>query len=259
MQTTVANKTVRQILRLTVWVGSIVLMSACASTPKSESDRTNDPYETVNRKIYDFNDAVDDYVAKPVADGYQWLMPEWAQTGIANFYRNLDNINVVFNDLLQAKFAQAGRDTGRFLLNTTVGMAGFLDAAKDADLFQNEEDFEQTLAVWGVPEGPYLVLPFLGPITGRGIPGGVFDTAANPLTYVGQPVLSNFIGGPIQGLSLINKRANAEGAIKFIDEAALDPYVFTRESFLQWRHSLASDGQVDGTGDFIDLEDIPEQ
>jgi phospholipid-binding lipoprotein MlaA len=218
-----------------------------------------DPYENINRKIYAFNDMVDDYVAKPISDTYKYITPEFVRTGISNFFSNLDTINVIFNDLLQAKFRQSERDARRFLMNTTLGLAGFLDVASTVGLDEHEEDFEQTLAVWGMPQGPYLVIPFLGPLTGRGIPGAIFDTAANPITYVGAPLLSNYIGAPIQGLSLINRRANAEGSLKFIDEAALDPYVFTRESFLQWRDYLANDGQTQFEPDFFDIENQNEE
>jgi phospholipid-binding lipoprotein MlaA len=150
---------------------------------------------------------------------------------------------VVINDVLQAKFAQSAHDTGRFALNTTLGLGGFVDVAKSVGLEQNDEDFEQTLAVWGVPQGSYLVIPFLGPSTFRGIPGAAFDTAANPTSYVGWPV---------QLIYMLNSRANAEGALKFIDEAALDPYVFTRESFLQWRNNLATDGKSESS---LELDD----
>ncbi|MEQ1530712.1 MAG: VacJ family lipoprotein [Methylococcales bacterium] len=237
----------------------IVGLSGCAtySAPGGHQTTINnvDPFEHANRKIYVFNDAVDDYVAKPISDTYKVATPQFAQTGIANFFNNLQNINVVINDFLQAKFVQGAQDTQRLLMNTTLGLAGFIDVARSVGLDQNEEDFEQTLAVWGVPQGDYLVLPFLGPITFRGIPGAVFDTLASPITYVGAPLLSNFIGTPIQALSLINKRANAEGALKFIDEAALDPYVFTRASFLQWRTHLANDGKTEADTDLFDIEE----
>ncbi|MGZ8194525.1 MAG: MlaA family lipoprotein [Methylosarcina sp.] len=205
-----------------------------------------DPYENINRKIFYFNDKVDNYVAEPISDAYKWVTPQFVQTGIFNFFNNLKNINIVLNDMLQAKFSQSAQDSGRFLMNTTVGLGGLFDVAKHVGWEQNEEDFEQTLAVWGVPQGSYLVLPFLGPTTARGIPGSVFDTAANPATYVGLPV---------QLVSMLNSRASAEGALKFIDEAALDPYVFTRESFLQWRNSLASDGNSEATSDLSEFED----
>lgn len=230
-------------------IGAAVTLSGCASTGGVEQQveaNPVDPYEGFNRKMYVFNDTVDDYVAKPISDAYKFITPQFVQTGVFNFFNNLKNINIVLNDVLQAKFQQSAHDTGRFAINTTVGLAGLFDVAKQFGLEQNEEDFEQTLAVWGVPQGSYLVLPFLGPTTARGIPGSIFDTAANPVTYV---------GAPVQLVSMLNSRANAEGALKFIDEAALDPYVFTRESFLQWRNSLAADGKVEPSDDLLDFEE----
>lgn len=232
-----------------VLIGAVITLSGCASTGGVEQQvevNSVDPYEGFNRKMYAFNDVVDGYIAKPMADAYKFITPQFVQTGVFNFFNNLKNINVVLNDVLQAKFQQSAYDSGRFMINTTVGLAGLFDVAKEFGLEQNDEDFEQTLAVWGVPQGSYLVLPVLGPATARGIPGAIFDTAANPITY---------IGAPVQLLAMLNARANAEGALKFIDEAALDPYVFTRESFLQWRKSLAMDGKVELSDDLLDFED----
>ena len=121
------------------------------------------------------------------------------QTGVSNFFNNLQDINVIFNDLLQGKFSQGSQDARRFLMNTSLGMAGFFDVASSVGLGQNEEDFEQTLAVWGVPQGNYLVLPFVGPITYRGIPGAVFDTAANPVSYTGAPLCPILSGADSSG------------------------------------------------------------
>ncbi|WP_026223407.1 MlaA family lipoprotein [Methylosarcina fibrata] len=232
---------------------SMALAGCATSGGEKEAEKTADtaaakadPYENFNRKVFYFNDKVDNYVAEPISDAYKWVTPQFVQTGIFNFFNNLKNINVVLNDMLQAKFSQSAQDSGRFLMNTTVGLGGLFDVAKHVGWEQNEEDFEQTLAVWGVPQGSYLVLPFIGPTTTRGIPGSVFDTAANPATYVGLPV---------QLVSMLNSRASAEGALKFIDEAALDPYVFTRESFLQWRSSLASDGKAESSSDLSEFED----
>lgn len=204
----------------------------------------SDPYEGFNRSMYVFNDHVDTYVADPITTAYKWIFPQFLQTGVSNFYTNLRGISVVLNDVLQGKFKQGGSDTGRFLLNSTVGIAGIFDVATYAGLDQNNEDFDQTLAVWGVPPGSYLVLPFLGPTTARGIPGGVVDAVANPVTYA---------PWGFAAVAALNKRANAEGSLKFIDEAALDPYIFTRESFLQWREHLATDGASE-TSD-LDFED----
>jgi phospholipid-binding lipoprotein MlaA len=232
-------------------LGIIIGFSGCATTTKDSSvSNQADPYENFNRKVFGFNNNVDTYVAKPISNTYKAVTPDFMQTGVSNFFNNLKNINVILNDVFQAKFEQSGRDTRRFLMNSTLGMAGLFDVAKTVGLEQNDEDFEQTLAVWGVPQGTYFVLPFWGPVTTRGIPGGVFDAAANPSTYlgVGLPIAS------VQMLSLVNTRASAEGALKFIDEAALDPYVFTRESFLQWRNHLASDGKTDTSSDLNDID-----
>ena len=230
-----------------IMLGLMAALAGCASGSGAQSAlNKSDPYENLNRKVYTFNDKVDDYVAKPVSDAYKVVTPDFMQTGVRNFFNNIKDINVVLNDMLQGKVQQGAQDTGRLLMNSTLGMAGLFDVASTVGLNQNDEDFEQTLAVWGVPQGSYLVLPFLGPMTARGIPGAVFDTAANPITY---------IGAPVQALSLINTRANAEGSLKFIDEASLDPYVFTRESFLQWRTHLATDGKNENsTTDLTDIE-----
>lgn len=234
------NAKIKQLF-LNLFIATAVTLNGCATTKIAEQPhRVNkaDPYENFNRKMYVFNDTVDDYVAQPISDAYKWVTPQFMQTGVFNFFNNLKTINVIINDVLQAKFKQSGEDAGRFALNTTLGLGGFLDVGRNVGLEQNDEDFEQTLAVWGVPQGSYLVLPFLGPSTWRGIPGSVLDTAANPVSYVGMP---------IQLVYLLNSRANAEGALKFIDEAALDPYVFTRESFLQWRNNLATDGKTEAS------------
>lgn len=228
-----------------------LLLSGCASNELIEADAEvievevseTDPYENFNRKIFTFNETLDAYVAEPVSDAYLWVTPQFFQTGVANFFNNLKDINVVLNDVMQGKFEQGGQDSGRFAVNSTLGLLGLFDVASEFGLEKHEEDFAQTLAVWGVPQGPYLVLPLIGPSTSRGVPGGIFDAAANPASYVGLPV---------QLIQMLNTRANAEGALNFIDEAALDPYVFTRESFLQYRKHLVTDGESEVTDDLLD-------
>lgn len=219
--------------------GIVLTLAGCASNP-SETVNAADPYESFNRPVYKFNNNVDSYVAKPMADAYKFVTPDFMQKGVSNFFNNLQDINVILNDILQAKFKQGAQDFGRLALNTTLGILGVIDVASDAGLDKHNEDFGQTLAVWGVPEGSYLVLPFIGPSTWREIPGYVVDSATNPANYTG-------ISIPLAGMSAINSRANAEGSLKFIDEAAMDPYVFTRESFLQWRRFESSDGKVDSS------------
>ena len=212
---------------------SAMLLSACATT-KSGATSKADPYENANRGIYEFNNTVDDYVAKPISDTYKWVTPQFVQTGIFNFFNNLKNVNVIINDVLQTKFGQGAEDTGRLLINSTAGLGGLIDVAQEFGLKQNDEDFDQTLAVWGVPTGPYLVIPLLGPTTVRGIPGAIFDTAANPTSYIGMHV---------QLVSMLNTRANAQSSLDFVKEGAVDPYVFIREGYLQNREHLASDGK----------------
>jgi phospholipid-binding lipoprotein MlaA len=229
-------------------IAASLLLTGCAGNKAIDGDpgpvemSEADPYEGMNRKIFQFNADIDEYVAEPISGAYLYITPQLVQTGIANFFNNLKDINVVINDVLQGKLQQSAEDSGRFLLNTTAGLAGIFDVATEVGLEKHEEDFAQTLAVWGVPKGPYLVLPILGPTTTRGIPGGIFDAAANPASYIGLPV---------QVIQMLNARANAEGALKFIDEASLDPYVFTRESFLQHRKYLVTDGNYEITGDVI--------
>ncbi len=213
-------------------------------------NKISDPYENFNRSMYGFNESVDNYVAAPIANTYKTITPQFMQTGVFNFFNNLKNVNVVLNDVLQGKFSQGFQDTGRFAVNTTLGAGGLFDVANHFGWQQNDEDFDQTLAVWGVPQGSYLVLPLVGPMTMRGAPASAFDTAANPATYVG--LFSGYISAPVQFMALTNARANAEGALQFINEAALDKYVFTRESFLQWRKNLERDGKVELDEELLD-------
>ncbi len=232
-----------------LFLSGALTMAGCAGTeqvsssPVASTVNAADPYEGFNRPMYDFNMGVDKYLLKPVADGYKFVTPDFMETGVTNFFSNLKGINVVLNDMLQGKFGQSVSDLGRFTTNSTIGLLGLFDVASDLGLPQNVEDFGQTLAVWGVDQGPYLVLPFLGPTTLRDGGGGIVDRAANPGTYLLPGA------GVLEG---INERANAEGALNFIDEAALDPYVFTRESFLQYRKNLANDGNIDA--DSLDLD-----
>lgn len=248
----ISNTKINYIITVVFILTTAVSIIGCSTDKANEQPISNnkaDPYENFNRKMFAFNSSVDTHVAKPISDSYKSVTPEFVQTGVANFFNNLKNINVIINDVLQAKFTQSAHDTGRIALNTTLGIGGLFDVAKHAGLEQNEEDFDQTLAVWGVSPGSYLVLPFFGPSTTRGVHGAIFDAATSPTTYT-------MIGVPINMVSVVNTRANADGSLKFINEAALDPYVFTRESFMQWRNNLATDGKTDSANNNIDDLDI---
>ncbi|MEQ1635349.1 MAG: VacJ family lipoprotein [Methylococcales bacterium] len=226
---------------------SLLLNAGCATTAKQGASAI-DPYESFNRPVHKFNSKVDRYLAKPIADGYKMITPEFLQKGVNNFFNNLQDVTVVLNDILQAKFKQSAQDVGRLTINSTVGLGGLFDVASQAGLDKHNEDFGQTLAVWGLPQGSYLVLPFLGPTTFRELPGYVVDTASNPASYLGGFAL------PLASVNALNTRANAEGSLQFINEAALDPYVFMRESYLQWRNYQVADGQIKQDKALDDLE-----
>lgn len=222
------------------------ILVGCATTSVDDQQQNlakKDPYENVNRKVYKFNDYLDDYVAEPVSKAYRWATPQLVQTGIYNFFYNLKDIRVALNDLLQAKFSQSAQDAGRFAINSTLGLGGLVDVAKDAGLPQHEEDFEQTLATWGVPQGPYLIIPFLGPMTTRGVPSAIIDTAVNPASW---------IGAPIQLVEFLHRRASSQSLVDTINES-FDPYVFVREAYIQRIDYLARDGKSMVSAD-IDAE-----
>src|SRR5215212_1138924 len=198
-----------------------------------------DPFERVNRATFAFNDAVDRAVLKPVAKGYRKVAPQFVETGISNFMSNIHYPVVIVNDLLQAKFKPALSDTGRLLLNTTFGLAGFLDPASAAGLDRNDEDFGQTLGKWGAGPGPYLILPLLGPSTLRDGVGTAADQLADPRTYIER----DSIRLSIQAVRIIDMRAHlldVEGTLN----KAYDRYAFLRNVYLQRREYQVTDGQA---------------
>ena len=146
-----------------------MILSSCATG--KPTGPVYDPFESTNRKIYSFNNALDQAILKPVAKAYRWALPDFVEIGIGNFFSNLDDVNVIANDLLQGKFKQAGQDTGRFLYNSTAGLLGFIDVSTRAGLVKHNESFGQTLGVWGIGEGPFLMLPLFGPANGRSTVG----------------------------------------------------------------------------------------
>lgn len=197
-----------------------------------------DPWQGFNRVVFRFNDKLDRYALKPVAKGYKKVTPRPVRTGITNFFNNLRSPIVVLNDLLQGKVRNAGSDTARFLVNTTVGLAGFLDVSTRAGLPMHDEDFGQTLGVWGVPSGPYLVLPFLGPSSVRdGIGYGV-DVYAHPRTHY--LTLKQNVG--ITAADAVNTRANLLEVESIVQG---DRYLFMRDLYLQHREFLIKDGKVE--------------
>ncbi|MEC4674707.1 MAG: VacJ family lipoprotein [Nitrospirota bacterium] len=205
-----------------------------ASTVQTES---LDTIETINRPIYTMNDFIDRNFAEPIAETYIDYTPAPIRHSVSNFFDNVAYLNVILNDFLQGKGQQGLSDSGRFLVNSTFGLFGIWDHATPLGLEKHNEDFGQTLGVWGVGEGSYLVLPFLGPNTVRDAPDLGVSTVTNILFYVSNP-----IAVPVALLGFIDKRSRFDEAIKFRNNAAVEPYLFTREAYLQHRKFLIFDG-----------------
>jgi phospholipid-binding lipoprotein MlaA len=240
-------------------IGAMAFLNGCATVQTPDPE---DPWESWNRSMQSFNDNVDDYVMKPVAKGYDWIMPDFADQGVTNFFSNLDDIGVFTNDLLQGKLLQSGMDSARFLVNTTAGVAGLVDVGSMIDLPKHNEDFDQTLGVWGVPTGPYLVLPFFGPSSPRGVFGLVGDAAMNPITYAGFYLNPEWIGAAVSlgsgALKVVDFRSDLLGMEKVATEAALDRYQFFRDAYLSNRNYLVKDGNVP-EDDVLKFEDMKDE
>lgn len=210
----------------------------CASSPNRDPE---DPWEGFNRSMFWFNEKADIYVLRPVAVGWDWMMPDLVQTGLRNMYANYGMPVSFLNNLLQAKPLEATRHLGRFLLNTTLGVGGLLTPADSLDLDPRQEDFGQTLGYWGVPPGPYLVLPFIGPGSPRHTAGRAADSASQPVNYFVPWYVTAGIAAP----NVINTRARF---IEEIDEnrrSAVDFYVFQRNAYTSYRKNLVEDAEED--------------
>ena len=219
--------------------------SACTTlgtTPATEAaidEETWDPFEPFNRAMFSFNEKFDQWLLKPVARGYDWVMPGVAKQGVGNFFSNLIQPRVALNDLLQGKFTESARDLGRFVVNTTAGVLGFVDVGKYIGLDPKEEDWGQTFAVWGMGDGPYFVWPIIGPRMARDTLGFGFDLLSNPVTYVEPPAAS----WGLWGVDIVDTRARFLPAEKVLEQAmGDDKYVFIREAYRQRRRNLIYDG-----------------
>ena len=205
--------------------------------PEAPPVTENDPLEPFNRKIFWFNDRVDSYVLEPAAKGWNFVVPGVLQTCLSNFFYNLRFPIETVNDLLQGKVQHAASDVGRFLVNTTVGVAGFFDPASSVGLELHWEDFGQTLGWWGVGTGPYLVLPILGPSNVRDGGGLIFDTAASITPFF----VSSYYLLAARSVELVNTRAIYADTIDKARETSFDYYTFVRNAFLQRRAALIRD------------------
>jgi phospholipid-binding lipoprotein MlaA len=208
----------------------LLLLGACASIPPGEKRDPRDPWERVNRTTYKFNDKLDRAVLRPVARGYVKVTPRIVQTGVRNFFDNIDYTIVMANDLLQGQVKAFFNDTSRFLLNSTLGIGGIFDPATAAGLDKNDREFGQTLGKWGVPTGPYFVLPFFGASDVRDAFGKLVNDFSTPRQYIKNPWWNYglFVGEEIDA------RARLLPYDKLVD-SAFDPYTFVRNAYLQNR------------------------
>jgi len=240
---------------LTIILVAFALTGCASNRPSNPAD----PLEPINRGIYKFNDTVDKAVIKPVAQGYKAVMPTFARTVVSNFFSNLDDVVVTANDLLQFKLVQCFSDGMRFFVNSTVGVFGLIDVASSGGLNKHNEDFGQTLGKWGIGNGPYLVLPVLGPSTLRDGAGLYADGFASPMYQMENMRARN----QTYATKGINRRAELLDQEKILNEAMIDPYDFMREAYLLHRTSQIYDGNPPrprydlDEGDDYDLPQTP--
>jgi phospholipid-binding lipoprotein MlaA len=216
----------------------LAVASGCATTGGEERD-PRDPFEGFNRGVYKFNETFDDYLAKPVARAYVSVLHQEIRGRVGNFFANIQDIFIGANNVLQGKIEDGVNDWVRFAFNSTFGLLGIHDVASEWGFEKHNEDFGQTFGRWGVPPGPYLVLPFLSSSTLRDAGGTALDYTFAPLPEVRPIALRN----TLYGLYFVNTRADLLEASRILEEAALDKYVFQRDAYLQRRRSLVYDGR----------------
>jgi phospholipid-binding lipoprotein MlaA len=213
-----------------------VLLSGCATVSGERDPR--DPWESMNRTTHAFNQSLDDNILKPMVTGYVSVMPEWVQEGVNNIFGNVEDVGNGLNNILQGKPKEGLSDLSRVVINSVFGVFGIWDIASPLGLEKHDEDFGQTLGLWGVPPGPYLVLPLLGPSTARDGPARIVD----PQFFLYTNIESNAIGWSVWGFDKFRARANLVKAESVLETAALDRYTFIRDVWLQRRQKNVYDG-----------------
>lgn len=217
----------------------LVLVAGAAERAGAQDVRDpHDPWEGYNRAMFSFNETLDRGFVKPLAELYERATPQPVNRAITNFFSNLSDVVVLFNDLLQLKLEQAASDLSRIVWNTTLGVGGLFDVATHFELPKHDEDFGQTLGYWGLPTGPYLVLPLLGPSNLRDTVGWAGDITVSPLFSPSDPAVRN----SLLALRVTDTRADLLGVTRIAETAALDKYVFVRDAYEQRRRYLVHDG-----------------
>ena len=230
------------------FVGSILSLLLSVADVRAQDEEIEDPIEPINRGIFWFNDQVDVHALEPIAKGYEDITPDTVRTGIHNFFVNLRFPVYFVSDVAQLKFTQAAEHTGRFLINSTIGLFGLIDVAKHVGLEDHREDFGIALAYHGVPPGPYLVLPFLGPSNLRDGVGSLVDFFLDPLVILG---LSDVKAGtrdritiPLSTLRIIDTRSGLLEAVEAAKSSSVDYYLFMQSAYYQHRRGVLYDGKV---------------
>jgi phospholipid-binding lipoprotein MlaA len=214
----------------------------CASIPAGVEPSPHDPWEPFNRSVFEFNEGLDAYLLKPVVAGYRFVLPEFVREGIYNFFSNYNDIYTALFNLLQGKPDFAFNDLMRVVVNTTFGLGGLIDMATPGGLEKHKEDWGQTLGVWGVPAGPYVVLPFFGPSNVRDTFGTVADLESDYLFSIMPNVA---LRNSITGLRVVNARNTYYEAGDLLDGAAIDKYSFMRDAYIQRRQYQINEGRDD--------------
>jgi phospholipid-binding lipoprotein MlaA len=236
-----AQKTVSRFKATLLALTLSALLSGCAT-----SGNPKDPIEGFNRAMFAFNEGLDTVLIKPVAQGYDAVLPTPVKTGVTNFFGNIADLFIGINNLLQGKPDQALSDLGRVAINSTIGILGLFDVASEAGLEKHEEDFGQTFGRWGVGDGAYVVIPLFGPRTVRDTVGLVLDVKADPVGGIDHVATRNSLAA----LRLIDTRADLLPADKVIEEAAIDKYAYVRDGYLQRRRNLIHDGNPPREADY---------
>jgi phospholipid-binding lipoprotein MlaA len=222
------------LLRIAGALFAAALLAGCAT-----GKDPRDPFESVNRGIYRFNDRLDTVVLQPTARAYQRVLPQFVRQSVSNAFSNVNDVRVGLNNALQGKFALAYGDFGRVMMNSTLGVLGLFDIASEAGVERHQEDFGQTLGKWGVRDGPFIMLPLFGPSTLRDTAAWPVDYFTDPITYVDPSRAHNQLSLG----RLVSRRAELLDATKVLDAAALDEYQFVRDAYLQRRRNLIYDGK----------------
>lgn len=256
------NPTFRTAL-MTAVAGLCLLAAGCATKPDPADEaavqaynEANDPYEPMNRYFFEVNNFLDEILLKPFAGWYHLAMPDPAEDGVRNFLRNLKSPVYLANDLFQGEWSRAGTTVARFFINSTIGVGGLIDVADMMDLKYHEEDFGQTLAVWGSGEGPYLHLPIIGPSNPRDATGRLVDYALDPLTWVGYAYNVEYVNTIRAGLDAIDTRARNLEAIDELKKGSVDFYATVRSLYRQKRNDLIKNGETEQQASQIITEEM---